>query len=360
VPDEKAAEARKDAQSFALGALSVLLVDVRCRGQLLVLSPSLGTLLHATSELEGYDDIFQAARRADAAKVLTSCIQRDGFVRQRLVEQGQLTKLLELLEAEGPGADRVRFCMASALATIILDENVMSTVKERGEASIMFVHSIRTLKSALRSLAANSKTLPLDAELTVRMAEATSQAMWGAAYYCTLPGGGGVEQEHVVVLSEMAVSTWCNSAYALGRVAHCIAATLASLASNAECAAVLMSNDEAYGVVAAIMLLVKVHDRGVFEHSGHVRAAAACALSFLACHNIGALGDDCLTGPYRKMLLQHGALVRSPLAPQHVLTTAPHPFPGRWRYPPQLWCLCVRCTDVPPHPSLALPLSTRC
>ena len=35
-----------------------------------------------------------------------------------------------------------------------------------------------------------------------------------------------------------------------------------------------------------------------------MRAAAATALAFLACHPMGAKGDDCLTGPHRNDLLQ--------------------------------------------------------
>jgi hypothetical protein len=204
---------------------------------------------------------------------------------------------------------RVRFCMASALATLVLDEAVMLDVKDRGEAPMLFVHAITILKSALAKLSPSSHEPAEDPVLTVKMAEAMSQAMWGAAYYCTLPDGGGVEDHHVVSLGAMAVSTWTNTRYPLGRVAHCIAATMASLASNATCAAVLMADDASHGAVAALMLLAKVHERGLFQHSGHVRAAAACALSFLACHNMGARGDACLTGPYREALLQQGALV---------------------------------------------------
>ena len=42
--------------------------------------------------------------------------------------------------------------------------------------------------------------------------------------------------------------------------------------------------------------------------AGHVRAAAATAIAFLACHPIGAKGDDCMWGPYRVALLEAGAL----------------------------------------------------
>lgn len=42
--------------------------------------------------------------------------------------------------------------------------------------------------------------------------------------------------------------------------------------------------------------------------AGHVRAAAATAIAFLACHPIGAKGDECMWGPYREALLEAGAL----------------------------------------------------
>jgi hypothetical protein len=125
------------------------------------------------------------------------------------------------------------------------------------------------------------------------------------------PGSGGVAPAHVVALGEMGLATWTNAAHALGRVSHCIAATIASLASHAPSAAALMAAEPGAGVVATLMLLAKVHDRGRFTHSGHVRASAACALSFLACHDATATGDACLVGPYRPALLAAGALVRA-------------------------------------------------
>jgi hypothetical protein len=226
--------------------------------------------------------------------------------------QGQLKTVISLLETEGPGCSVVRLSMASVLSMLILDEEIMEVIKARGEAPMMFNHCIAIVKAALQSLAPNAAMPPEDASLTVSMAEATAQAMWGAAYYCTLPGGGGIEAAHVVSLGEMGAATWDNDKYPLGRVAHCIAATLASLASNPECAAVLMAPNTAQEAVKTLMLLVRVYDDGVFMHSGHVRAAAACAISFLACHDMSAQGDACLRGPYRVALLEHGALVRPP------------------------------------------------
>lgn len=119
--------------------------------------------------------------------------------------------MIALLESEGPGDTVVRFCMASALATLVLDEDVMHLLKDRGEAPMLFVHSIEILKSALTKLAVDAKQPPDDPERTVKMAEAMAQAMWGAAYYCTLPGGGGVEDHHVTSLGDLGVAAWCNT-----------------------------------------------------------------------------------------------------------------------------------------------------
>ena len=89
------------------------------------------------------------------------------------------------------------------------------------------------------------------------MAEATAQAMWGAAYHCTQPGGGGVAASHLAALGGMGLATWTNTAHPLGRVAHCIAATLASLAAHAPSAKELMAVDGEEGVIATLMLLCK-------------------------------------------------------------------------------------------------------
>lgn len=121
--------------------------------------------------------------------------------------------MIALLESDGPGDTGVRFCMASALATLVLDEDVMILLKDRGEAPTLFVHSIEILKSALGKLALDAKEPPDDPELTVKMAEAMAQAMWGAAYYCTLPGGGGVEDHHVTSLGDLGVAAWCNTRF---------------------------------------------------------------------------------------------------------------------------------------------------
>eukprot|EP00955_Chlamydomonas_euryale_P007322 77488-Chlamydomonas_euryale.AAC.3 len=44
-----------------------------------------------------------------------------------------------------------------------------------------------------------------------------------------------------------------------------------------------------------------------FERAGHVKASAVAGVAFLCVHPLGALGDACMTGPYRTALLDHGA-----------------------------------------------------
>jgi hypothetical protein len=117
---------------------------------------------------------------------------------------------------------------------------------------------------------------------------------------------------------------------------------MASLASDERCAAVLMAADAEHGAVAALMFLAKVADGDAAQQAGHVRAAAACALSFLSCHNMGARGDDCLSGPYRKALLQQGALVwRAPCMALRMFCTGNSMHVRRGQHACALRCACV-------------------
>jgi hypothetical protein len=155
--------------------------------------------------------------------------------------QGQLGPMLTLLQSEGPGDTTVHFCMASALATLVLDEEVMQLMKDRGEAPMLFVHSIEILKTALARLAPDAPEPPANASVTVKMAEAMSQAMWGAAYYCTLPGGGGVEDRHVMSLGSMGAAAWSNGRHATApQLQHstraCMHACCACVSATTACA----------------------------------------------------------------------------------------------------------------------------
>lgn len=104
--------------------------------------------------------------------------------------QGCLPAIIKLMDGEGPGQRIIEFCMASALAMLVLDEEVMNKVKDRAEAPLMFEHCIESVKVSLDRLNPLTDSVADDPPLTVRIAEACAQAMWGAAYYCTLPGGG--------------------------------------------------------------------------------------------------------------------------------------------------------------------------
>jgi hypothetical protein len=82
-------------QDFALGALSVLLVDGLSRKALLKEDAGLGTLLTLCGE--GPDPDSNAcfeARRVMAAQTLASCVQRDPSVRLSLLQPGAAPPLL--------------------------------------------------------------------------------------------------------------------------------------------------------------------------------------------------------------------------------------------------------------------------
>lgn len=66
-------------------------------------------------------------------------------------------------------------------------------------------------------------------------------------------------------------------------------------------------SDPEDSALKALMFFLSVRDTDVFKGSGHVCAAACTGLAFLACHLMGSKGDDCLTGPFRKKLLDIGA-----------------------------------------------------
>lgn len=54
----------------------------------------------------------------------------------------------------------------------------------------------------------------------------------------------------------------------------------------------------------------QVDDEPWFSHAPDTRAAACTTLAFLACHPLGARGDDCLIGPFRTRLLQVRAIIK--------------------------------------------------
>ncbi|KAF8071180.1 hypothetical protein HT031_001262 [Scenedesmus sp. PABB004] len=114
-------------------------------------------------------------------------------------------------------------------------------------------------------------------------------------------------QDHVIELGKLALDCLLLSELDLGRVCHCLGATLASLASNNVAAGFIMAAP-GDSVARAVLALLEVEDDPGFSSAGHVRAAASTCLAFLACHPLGARGDTCLSGPFRDRLLAVGAL----------------------------------------------------
>ncbi|KAJ9524025.1 hypothetical protein QJQ45_022487, partial [Haematococcus lacustris] len=140
----------------------------------------------------------------------------------------------------------------------------------------------------------------------VRLAEASSQAMWGSAHYCVQMTPVRVKMEHVVELGKMGRDCLATSQLPLSRICHCVTATMATLASHPTTADLIMTSPDDIAL-STLMLLVEVFETETFERAGHVKASACAGIAFLACHPFGAEGDECMVGPYRKKLLEMGA-----------------------------------------------------
>eukprot|EP00191_Tetraselmis_sp_GSL018_P024515 CAMPEP_0177627972 /NCGR_PEP_ID=MMETSP0419_2-20121207/31498_1 /TAXON_ID=582737 /ORGANISM="Tetraselmis sp., Strain GSL018" /LENGTH=1910 /DNA_ID=CAMNT_0019129181 /DNA_START=17 /DNA_END=5750 /DNA_ORIENTATION=+ len=301
---------RDSVQEMVTGALAMLLIDRSCRVPLITLEPDLATFMRMCSVLEGYSNEKTAERRINIARILCSMIQRDSEVRHSLISNGQLRTMVNLMaDTQAPGYLQMGFCMASALATLVLDDHVMRIVRERGEAPMMFESCLDLANNTLQILESGSEEMPQ--EHAVKLTEAAGQAMWGAAYECVQPGGGGVQKPQILLLSKMVFQILRLKHLPLARVLHCIAATLATLSSNEEAANVIMESDTedvAEGPVIAMLEMVLVEDEYELQGCGHVRAAATTSLAFLAGHPVDAEGDACMSGPHRPRLLEHGTM----------------------------------------------------
>jgi hypothetical protein len=60
--------------------------------------------------------------------------------------------VLNLLLPQGPGHEMVQFCMASMLATLVLDDEAMETIRERDESAILFEACLSLLSATLERL----------------------------------------------------------------------------------------------------------------------------------------------------------------------------------------------------------------
>eukprot|EP00873_Tetraselmis_striata_P034657 jgi/Tetstr1/454921/TSEL_041784.t1 len=306
-------ETRDSLQETVIGTLAMLLVDKHCREPLIAAEPNFKTLLAMCTVLDSYKDEVTAARRVECARILTSLIQRDADVRRSLVKSGQLKTVLALMrDSGGPGFLKLCFCMAAALATLVLDEEVMAMVRQRGEAPLMFSACMQLLLQTLEVLE-DGGTEEMSTPHGVKLAEAAGQAMWGSAYECVQPEGGGVTTGQIDTLAAMAFQTMSLAKYPVSRVLHCLAATLATLASNEDAAAVIMEShkdDSDGGPVHALLQLVTIKDKLELRGNGHSRAAATTGLAFLAGHSFKSQGDECMFGPHRMQLLACGTMDR--------------------------------------------------
>lgn len=149
-------------------------------------------------------------------------------------------------------------------------------------------------------------TAVFDLHLGVRLAEAAAQAMWGSAHYCVQMEPVQVKMGHIVELGKMGRDCVATDQLPLSRVCHCVTATLATLASHPDTADLIMTCPDDLAL-STLMMLVEVFETEVFERAGHVKASACAGIAFLACHPIGAEGDECMHGPYRTKLLEAGA-----------------------------------------------------
>ncbi|MEW5306191.1 MAG: hypothetical protein WDW36_008675 [Sanguina aurantia] len=322
---------RDQFQAFLIGALAVQMVDRTCRRPYLALEPDFATLFSLCANLDGYGDAAAANRRETSAKMLASVVQRDPAGRRCLVSSGSLKSVLALLNPVGPGSGMVQFCAASLLATLVLDDDAMDLVRGRAEAPLMFQACILLLGSVLgrmlaevaRQTAASAGTADpcqpaeqlYDLDLGVRLAEAASQAMWGSAHFCVLMDPVQVSMPDILALGQMGMDCYRTSQLPLSRVCHCITATLATLAASPTAAQLIMTAPGG-GPLATLMALVEVFETESFERASHVKASACAGVAFLACHPIGAEGDECMNGPYRTQLLEigaFGALLRAAL-----------------------------------------------
>ena len=95
------------------------------------MEPDFHTLFALCRNIEGYQPLDSQYRRETAAKVLTSLCQRDQEARKSLVTSGSLKHVLDLLGPQYVPTIMIQFCMASLLATLVLDDEVMEVVRVR-------------------------------------------------------------------------------------------------------------------------------------------------------------------------------------------------------------------------------------
>lgn len=57
--------------------------------------------------------------------------------------------VLLLCVGQGPGHSRVQFCMASLLATLVLDDEAMEIIRQRGEGHLIFEATLQLVRATM-------------------------------------------------------------------------------------------------------------------------------------------------------------------------------------------------------------------
>eukprot|EP00210_Caulerpa_lentillifera_P000601 g582.t1 len=305
-------------QEFALGALSVLLTDRCCRMQFLESKTSLTTLLSLCQD-QGSSTIQE--QRTLSAKLLMSIVQRDHEVRLRLIQDGGLKIILELLHEQSTETKLLQFYMAMCLSSLVLDDKAMESMQQRNECYTLFRCCLTLLKRILGELREADVISSKDGQFPVRIAEGCAQALWGSSYYCALSETEIVTKEEITDLAFLVKQSAETTKVLLNSITHCLTASLATFCSN-EHYAKSMVQQEAPPTIHTLLFLLKCEADGYPSIDGHTIAAACTGVAFLACHPIGAKGEKCMigkliknscfvltvpAGPYRSILLENGA-----------------------------------------------------
>ncbi len=94
-----------------------------------------------------------------------------------------------------------------------------------------------------------------DLYLGVRLAEASSQAMWGSAHYCIQMEPVQVKMEHITELGKIGRDCVNTDQLPLSRVCHCVTASLATLASHSTTAELIMTSPDDLALSTMLMLV---------------------------------------------------------------------------------------------------------
>ena len=191
-----------------------MMIDRRCRIQLLSCEPDLTTLLRLCRQEEGEENsITVIERRVTSAKMLASLVQRDHEIRMHLVQSGGLMSVLEILKEHRSEQRTLSFYMAMILSTLVLDDTLMKLTHERKETCVVFDCCLTLLKELMRDVhqheriseTSSGNAAEKDAKLLVDLCDACARAIWGSSYYCAQDDSDAIGLDEIQDLAELAV-----------------------------------------------------------------------------------------------------------------------------------------------------------